>query len=79
MVRVWVYVHLYFSDESLIVSVIVVHCPVFNSFPPGQHGRHFADYIFRLIFVNEKFCILIKKNSLKFVPEGLIGNISALV
>ena len=47
----------------------------FNSFPPGQNGRHFADDIFRCLFVNEKFWILIE-NSLKFVP---IDNIPALV
>ena len=41
-------------------------------------GRHFADDIFRYIFVNEKFCILIKI-SLKFVLYGLIDNKPALV
>ena len=46
----------------------------FNSFPPAQSGHHFADDI----FVNEKFCILIKI-SLKFVPEGPIDNNPALV
>ena len=45
---------------------------------PGQNGRHFANDIFRCIFVNEKFCILIKI-SLKFVPSGPIGNDPALV
>ena len=34
--------------------------PSFNSFPPGQNGHHFADDIFRCIFVDEKLCILIK-------------------
>ena len=28
----------------------------FNSSPPGRNGRHFANVIFRYIFVNEKFC-----------------------
>ena len=28
--------------------------------PPEQNGRHFADDIFKYIFVNEIFCILIK-------------------
>ena len=37
-----------------------------------------ADDIFRCIFVNEKFCILIKI-SLKIVPKGLIDNNAALV
>ena len=41
-------------------------------------GRLFADDIFRCIFVNEKFCILIKV-SLKFVPKGPIDNNPAFV
>ena len=41
--------------------------------PPGQNGRHFADVIFRCIFMNEKFCILIKISQ-KFVPKGPIDN-----
>ena len=28
--------------------------------PPGQNGRHFADDIFRCIFVSERFCVLTK-------------------
>ena len=49
-----------------------------NSSPPGQNGRHFADDIFRCIFLNEKFYILITI-SLKFVPKGPIDNNLALV
>ena len=49
-----------------------------NSSPPGQNGRHFADDIFRCIFLIEKFCILIRI-SLKFVPKGPIDNKWALV
>ena len=49
-----------------------------NSSPPGQNGRHFSDEIFRCIFVNVKFCILIKI-SLKFVPNGPIYNNPVLV
>ena len=41
----------------------------FNPSPRGQKSRHFADDICRCIFVNEKFCILIK-TSLKFVRKG---------
>ena len=44
----------------------------------GQNGRHFTDDIFRCIFVNKKFCILIKF-SLKCVPKGQINSIAALV
>ena len=50
----------------------------FNSSPPGQNGCYFADYIFKCIFVNEKFGILIWI-SLKFVPKGAVDNESALV
>ena len=46
--------------------------------PPGQNGRHFADDIFRCIFMDEKSCILITI-SLKFVPNGPIDNNPALV
>ena len=45
---------------------------------PGQNGRRFADDIFRCIFVNEKFYILIKI-SLKFVPKVPTDNVSALI
>ena len=45
---------------------------------PGLTGRHFADDIFKCIFMNEKFCILILI-SLKFVPKGPIDNKPALV
>ena len=41
-------------------------------------ARHFPDDIFRCIFVNEKFIILIKI-SLKFIPKGPIDNNPALV
>ena len=50
----------------------------FNSFIPGQNGRYFADDVFGCIFVNEKFCILIKI-SLNFVPKGPIDNNPASV
>ena len=49
-----------------------------NSSPPEQNGRYFTDNIFKCIFINEKFCILIKI-SLRFVPKGPIVNISVLV
>ena len=54
------------------------HYWTFNSSPPGQNGRDFADDIFNCIFVNENFCILIQI-SLKFDPKGPIHNIPTLV
>ena len=50
----------------------------FNSSRPGQNGRHFADSIFRGIFLKEKFCTLIK-NSPNFVLKGPIDSNPALV
>ena len=49
-----------------------------NSSPPGQKVRHYADDIFKYIFKNEQFYILIK-SSRKIAPKGPINNKSALV
>ena len=49
-----------------------------GSSPPGQYVRHFADDIFKCIFINEKSCILIWI-SLKFFPKCPIDNKSSLV
>ena len=51
---------------------------MFNTLRPRQNGRHFADDIFKYIFLNENVWIPIKI-SLKFVPKGRINNIPALV
>ena len=53
-------------------------CWWFNSSPHGQNGRHFADDMFKRIFLNENIWIL-NKISLKYVHCGLIDNMSALV
>ena len=50
----------------------------FNSLKPRQNRHHFADDIFKCIFLNENVWISIKI-SLKFVPKGPINNIPALV
>ena len=49
-----------------------------NTLRPRPNGRHFADDIFKCIFLNENVCIPIKI-SMKFVPKGPINNIPALV
>ena len=49
-----------------------------NSLRPRQNGRHFADNVFKCIFLNENVWILFKI-SLKFVPKGPINNIPSLV
>ena len=50
----------------------------FNTLRPRQNGRHFADDVFKCIFLNENVWILLKI-SLKFVPKGRINNIPSLV
>ena len=55
-----------------------VHLLSLNTLRPRQNGRHFADDIFKCIFLNENVWIPIKI-SLKFVPKGPINNIPALV
>ena len=51
---------------------------VINTLRPRQNGRHFAGDIFKCIFLNENAWIQIKI-SLKFVPQGPVNNIPALV
>ena len=41
----------------------------YNTLRPGQNGRHFADDMFKCIFLNENLWIPIEI-SLKFVPKG---------
>ena len=59
-------------NSDLSRSIIV------NTLRPRQNGHHFADDIFKCIFLNENIWISIKI-SLKFVPRGSISNIPALV
>ena len=49
-----------------------------NTLRPIQNGRHFADDIFKCIFLNENTWISLNI-SLKFVPKFRINNIPALV
>ena len=53
-------------------------CMHVNTLRPRQNGRHFPDDTFKRIFLNENVRISIKI-SLKFVPQGPINNIPALV
>ena len=72
------------SDSNFKLSDLSsVYCntvwsSLFNTLRPRQNGRHFADDIFKCIFLNENVCIPIKI-SLKFVPECPNNNIPALV
>ena len=59
------------SDEISSINFI-------NTLWARQDGRHFADDIFKCIFLNENVWIPIEI-SLNFVPKGPIDNIPALV
>ena len=50
----------------------------FYSSLPEQNDCHFADDIFKYIFMNEKFCVLIRILP-TFVPTCLIDNKTASV
>ena len=54
------------------------HNELINTLRPRQDGRHFADDIFKCIFLNKNVWIPIKISQ-KFVPKGAINNIPALV
>ena len=62
----------------MVAKYIHVAYTRFNELRPRQMRRHFADDVFKCNFLNENVWIPIKI-SLKFVPNGPINNISALV
>ena len=66
------------SWDSLWLLWIQTMICFLNTLRPEKNGRHFADDIFKCIFLNENVWIAIKI-SLKFVPRGPINNIPALV
>ena len=49
------------------------HDMIFSLSSPGQNGQHFADDIFKCIFMNEKSGILIRISP-NFVPKDPIDN-----
>ena len=56
----------------------MLRCCRFNTLGPRQNGHHFADDIFKCIFLNGNVWIPIKI-SYKFVPKGPINIIPVLV
>ena len=69
---------LYNNNQFSLWHVYICSDFTFNSLRPRRNRRHFADDIFKCIFLNENVWIPIKI-SLKFVPKGPINNIPALV
>ena len=68
----------------LLIIITYVHwiisfiLHVLNTFRPRQNGCHFADGIFKCIYLNKNVWISIKI-SFKFVPKGPINNIPGLI
>ena len=67
----------YLRDPYFVIT-LPADVLTLNSSPPGQNGRHFADDIFKRVFLNEKVRILIRI-SLKFVTKVPNDNNQALV
>ena len=64
--------------RHLYIEAVGPQVLFFNTLRPRQNWRHFADNIFKWIFLNENVWIPIKI-SLKFVPRGPINYIPVLV
>ena len=74
-------IHLGILTCYWLIHVLSYHLgkrAAFNTLRPRQDGRHFADDIFKYVFLIEYVWISIKI-SLKFVPMGPINNIPAMV
>ena len=71
------YIYVYINIQT-ILSWCTHWYTSFNSLRPRQNGRHFADDVFKRIFLNGNVWISLKI-SLKFVPKVPINNILALV
>ena len=78
IIKIYIWINRWLSI-SVTKECICIFIPIhINSFLHRQNGRHFPQDIFKCIFVNGMFCILIWI-SLKFVPQGPIDNKWALV
>ena len=67
-----------FPKITMTLNLLTHSIIIVNPLRPRQNGRHFADDIFKCIFLNQNVWILIKI-SLKFFPKGPINNTPALV
>ena len=65
------------KTASSPMNIVESHYFMVNTLRPGPNGRHFADNIFKSIFLNENIWISLKI-ALKLVPEVRINNIPAL-
>ena len=71
--------HVFLVAQSLsMMFILSQRLPLVNTLRATQNGCHFADDIFKFIFLNGNVWILLQI-SLKFVPKVWINNIPALV
>ena len=63
---------------SPLTNISVTRPQWVNTLRPRQNGRHFAENIFKCIYLNENAWIY-RKISLKFIPNVRIYNIPSLV
>ena len=52
------YTAIQLEEVTMEMVVEIIKVTLVNSSPPGQNGRHFADDIFKRIFLNENGWIL---------------------
>ena len=71
------HIHIWYR-LSEIGTLLVCFAGCLTHLLPGQNGPRFADDIFRSIFINEKFYVLIK-SSQKFAPKGPIDKKTAVI
>ena len=76
--KIWAEISYNLISQKILYIQFYRLSDCFNTLRPRQNGCHFADDIFKCIFLNENVWIPIKI-SLKFVPKGPINNIPALV
>ena len=60
------------------MSYFLLRLQCVNTLKPRRNRRHFADDIFKCVFLNENVLISVKL-SLKFIPMGPVNNIPSLV
>ena len=66
------------NDNTLIFNYLcLMNHEMINTLKLRKNGHHFADNVFKCIFLNENVWILLQI-SLKFVPNGPINNIPSL-
>ena len=75
----FVHIEMVQEVENLLIHLSYrVSTTTVNTLEPRQNGRHFVEDIFKRMFFNENIWISIEI-SLKFVSQGPINNIPALV